>query len=64
MEDRRMHLHLDLDVDAEPISGQVGLIDAQPHQFTGYASLIATLQSIRIEQAGAAPALPAEDCAR
>jgi hypothetical protein len=50
-------------VDAEPISGQVGLIDAQPQQFTGYASPIATLQSIRAELAGAAPALPAEDCA-
>ena len=60
MGDRRMHLRLDLDVDAEPICGQVGLIDAQPHQFTGYASLIATLQSIRAEEADGRP-VPAAD---
>ncbi|HUO70597.1 MAG TPA: hypothetical protein VMU39_07455 [Solirubrobacteraceae bacterium] len=60
MGDRRMHLHLDLDVDGEPVSGQVGLVDAQPHEFTGYASLIATLESIRAEQEEEWPVLPAD----
>jgi hypothetical protein len=42
-----MHLHLDLDIEAEPISGYVSLGGSEPHEFTGYASLIATLQSLR-----------------
>ncbi len=50
-----MYLHLDLDVEAEPISGYVGLRDSEPHAFTGYASLIATLQSLRAEVAEARP---------
>ena len=59
-----MHLHLDLDLDAEPVCGQVGLIDAPARQFMGYAALIATLQSIRAEHAGSSPVLPAHDGAR
>jgi hypothetical protein len=50
-----MQVHLDLDVDAEPVSGNVRLIDAEPHDFTGYASLIATLQSLRAQAAASRP---------
>jgi hypothetical protein len=42
-----MHLVLDLDRDSEPVRGQVGPADAAPTSFTGYAELIATLESIR-----------------
>ena len=44
---RRTHLHLEFDADAEPISGHVGHTGADARPFTGYASLIAALQSIR-----------------
>ena len=40
-------LRLDLDLDAEPISGQVTLDGAEPVAFTGYTGLIAALESIR-----------------
>jgi hypothetical protein len=46
---RRMHLLLELDLDSEPVSGEVGLVGAEQHSFTGYANLIATLQSIRTD---------------
>jgi hypothetical protein len=52
MGDRRLRLQLVLDLDSEPVCGHVGLADAQPHGFTGYASLIATLQLIRAEGSG------------
>jgi hypothetical protein len=42
-----MHLVLDLDPDSEPVRGQVGPVNAAPTSFTGYAELIATLESIR-----------------
>jgi hypothetical protein len=41
------HLRLALDLDAEPISGQVALDGAEPVAFTGYTGLIAALESIR-----------------
>jgi hypothetical protein len=47
MEARTAHLRLDLDVDAEPISGQVAVDGAEPVAFTGYTGLIAALESIR-----------------
>jgi hypothetical protein len=54
-----MQLRLELDLDGEPVSGQVGLSHAEPRDFIGYAALIATLHSIRAEESecarGAAP---------
>ena len=44
---RTAHLHLDLDLDAEPISGRLALEGAEPLSFTGYTGLIAALESIR-----------------
>jgi hypothetical protein len=41
------HLRLDLELDAEPISGRVGVDGAEPVAFTGYTGLIAALESIR-----------------
>jgi hypothetical protein len=43
----RLRLHLDLERDGEPVSGHVGLADADSLPFTGYADLIAKLQAIR-----------------
>jgi hypothetical protein len=42
-----MHLRLDLDPDSDPVSGQLSLAGSVPRSFTGYADLIATLESIR-----------------
>jgi hypothetical protein len=47
MEARTAHVRLDLDMDAEPISGQVASEGAEPVSFTGYTGLIAALESIR-----------------
>lgn len=44
---RTAHLRLDLDLDAEPISGLVRVDGAEPVAFTGYTGLIAALESIR-----------------
>jgi hypothetical protein len=44
---RTAHLHLDIDLDAEPISGRLALEDAEPLPFTGYTGLIAALEAIR-----------------
>jgi hypothetical protein len=57
--DRRLHLHLDLNLEGEPVSGVVRLSEGEPLRFTGYAALIATVQSIRAERArGVAPERP------
>jgi hypothetical protein len=45
--DGAMHLLLDLDPSSDPVSGRVGLVGITPQTFTGYANLIATLESIR-----------------
>lgn len=42
-----MHLLLDLDPDSHPVCGHVGLADAVPRSFTGYAELIGAVESIR-----------------
>jgi hypothetical protein len=42
-----MHLLLDLDPSSDPVTGRVGPVGSMPRSFTGYASLIATLESIR-----------------
>ena len=47
MDTRTAHLRLDLDLDAEPISGRVGVDGDEPVAFTGYTGLIAALESIR-----------------
>jgi hypothetical protein len=46
--DGAMHLLLDLDPSSDPVSGRVGPVGTVPRAFTGYASLIATLESIRM----------------
>jgi hypothetical protein len=47
------HLLLDLDLGTEPVTGSVGAEGAEPLGFTGYAGLIAALQTIRSDEAGA-----------
>jgi hypothetical protein len=42
---RQLRLHVDFDGD--PIAGQIWSDDTEPRRFTGYASLIAVLESIR-----------------
>jgi len=49
MESRRTRLLLELDGDAEPVSGHIGPVDGPLRSFTGYASLIAAIQTIRGE---------------
>lgn len=44
---RTAHLQLDLDLEAEPISGRILAEDAEPLPFTGYTGLIAALETIR-----------------
>jgi hypothetical protein len=52
---RIAHLHLDLDLDAEPISGCVTLEDGEPLGFTGYTGLISALEAIRAGEHEASP---------
>lgn len=52
---RIAHLRLEVDLDTEPITGYVESPDTRPHEFTGYAGLIATLQSIRAGEPPRAP---------
>jgi hypothetical protein len=47
MEARTAHLRVDLDLDAEPITGRVAVDGDEPLAFTGYTGLIAALESIR-----------------
>jgi hypothetical protein len=44
---RTAHLLLDVELDAEPISGRVAVGGEEPVAFTGYTGLIAALESIR-----------------
>jgi hypothetical protein len=52
---RTAHLQLDLDLDAEPISGRIAVEGAEPLAFTGYTGLIAALESIRAGDPEKAP---------
>jgi hypothetical protein len=52
---RTAHLQLDLDLDAEPISGRVAVDGDEPVAFTGYTGLIAALESIRAGEREDAP---------
>ena len=56
-----MHLVLDLDPDSEPVRGQVGPANAAPRSFTGYADLIATLESIRAGESAARAVSPQKE---
>jgi hypothetical protein len=47
MDTRRTQLFLELDEEAEPITGRIGPVGGPHRGFTGYASLIAAIQSIR-----------------
>jgi hypothetical protein len=47
----RLSLKLVLDLGSEPVCGEVGRADGELQSFTGYASLIATLQSIATDWA-------------
>ena len=42
-----LRLIVDLDAGADPITGRLAPIDAAPREFTGYVSLIATLEELR-----------------
>jgi hypothetical protein len=44
---RTARVQLDLDLDAEPISGRLAVDGDEPLVFTGYTGLIAALESIR-----------------
>ena len=60
MEARTAHLRLEVDLDTEPITGYVAAPDTRPHEFTGYAGLIAALQSIRAGEPAPLRAKPTE----
>ena len=45
----RVTLNLRLELDRDAISGEVGSNGGPPHRFSGYAGLIAALESIRAE---------------
>ena len=47
MSQRHAHLALDLDLEAQPVSGRIEPEGAAPLSFTGYASLIAALEELR-----------------
>jgi hypothetical protein len=47
METRPTQLLLELDGDLEPVTGRIGPVGGERRPFTGYASLIAAIQSIR-----------------
>jgi hypothetical protein len=46
------HLLLELDLGSEPVTGSVGAEGGEPLGFTGYAGLIAALQTIRADDVG------------
>ena len=48
-----LNLKLELELDDEAISGEVSSNGDAPHRFSGYAGLIAALESVRAEQADA-----------
>jgi hypothetical protein len=52
---RTAHLHLDLDLEAEPISGRISLEDGEPLPFVGYTGLISALEAIRAGEQAASP---------
>ena len=54
----RMHLRLEVDLQAEPISGEVAADGSEPHRFMGYSGLIAALESIRNGEPPPAPTAP------
>ncbi len=45
----RVTLNLRLELDRDAINGEVGSNGGPPHRFSGYAGLIAALESIRAE---------------
>lgn len=51
MDNGREILNLKLELDRESISGEVSSNGGPAHRFSGYAGLIAALESIRAEQA-------------
>ena len=51
MDNGREILNLKLELDRESISGEVSSNGGPAHRFSGYAGLIAALESIRVEQA-------------
>ena len=56
----RVTLNLRLELDRDAISGEVGSNGGPPHRFSGYAGLIAALESIRAELCdGPDPGAPA-----
>jgi hypothetical protein len=47
--ERRTHLDLDLVLDGESVSGRLALAGAEPRPFSGYAGLIAAVESLRAD---------------
>lgn len=47
MDAERIHLGLDLDLDGHPIAGELTPPGGSPRPFTGYAGLIAAVETIR-----------------
>jgi hypothetical protein len=60
LEDDRVTLNLRLELDRDSIGGEVSANGEPPRAFSGYAGLIAALESIRAEQAPAAEESAAE----
>jgi hypothetical protein len=52
METWPTQLLLELDGDLEPVTGRIGPVGGERRPFTGYASLIAAIQSIRSGESG------------
>jgi hypothetical protein len=65
MRDRGPHLRIDLDLifdlDEAHVSGTVAVDRGEPRGFTGYAALIAVIQSIRTEESDRAQSLSPVD---
>lgn len=52
MSDTRTRITLDLRLSEEPVEGQIEADGEEPRPFSGYAGLIAALESFRIANGG------------
>ena len=50
MEDPRTRITLDLQLSGNPVEGELAFEDSEPRSFTGYAGLIAALETFRSAQ--------------
>jgi hypothetical protein len=57
----RVRIDLDLDLGSEPVAGRLAVAGGVEHPFTGYAGLIAALESLRASEVRAAETVTPED---